>query len=208
MRFRWRSWRLALRLGLSSWVRLTPKRRTHGDELVMNKWMYLRMSGSTRGLLTRPHIRSFLSANFALTAFWEVRSKGVGLPRDHRFDWPRGGYGVCVTMHDLPGALFRSKDHRNPQIERRDIPPFAYPSFVPLYPHNVGKFRGHILLYDIEASDLATADLRCGRSIVSATCSHPCAGGPRGLARVTSSRWENISLLGSGLPLTNSRRAP
>jgi hypothetical protein len=42
------------------------------------------------------------------------------------------------------------------------------------------------------------------RSIVSATCSHPRAGGDKGLLRVTSSRWEKSLLQGSGFPLTNS----
>jgi hypothetical protein len=32
--------------------------------------------------------------------------------------------------------------------------------------------------------------------MVSATCSHPCAGGPKGLARVTSPRWENSFFVG------------
>src|SRR6266702_8807273 len=45
------------------------------------------------------------------------------------------------------------------------------------------------------------------RSIVAATCSHPRTGGPRGLARVTSSRWENTILLGSGFPFANSPSA-
>jgi hypothetical protein len=64
-------------------------------------------------------------------------------------------------MHYLLGALLRSKDHRDPQIEWGDILASAYLGLAPLYPHNVGKLRGHILLYDLEASDLATADLRC-----------------------------------------------
>src|SRR5215217_6665634 len=42
------------------------------------------------------------------------------------------------------------------------------------------------------------------RSWASRTSSHPRAGGPKGLARVTSSRWENSSCTGLGLPLTNS----
>ena len=32
----------------------------------------------------------------------------------HRLCWLRGGYGVYVSMHYLPGAIFfGSKDHRN-----------------------------------------------------------------------------------------------
>jgi hypothetical protein len=64
-------------------------------------------------------------------------------------------------MHYLPGAFFGSKDHRNPQIEWQDLLPSACLCLAPLYPHNVSKLRGHILLYNIEASDLAIADLRC-----------------------------------------------
>src|SRR5919202_7099776 len=80
----------------------------------------------------------------------------------HRFDWPSRGYRVCVPMHYLPGAIFWPKDHRNPQIEWGNILLSAKLGPVALYPHNVGQLRGHILLYDIEASDLATADLQCG----------------------------------------------
>src|SRR3712207_5697733 len=64
-------------------------------------------------------------------------------------------------MHDLPGAFFGSKDQRNAQIKWQDLLPSAYLCLAPLYPHHVGKLRGHILLYNIEASDLAIADLRC-----------------------------------------------
>jgi dipeptidyl aminopeptidase/acylaminoacyl peptidase len=39
----------------------------------------------------------------------------VGLLLYHRLGWLRGGYRVGVTMYNLPGALFRSKDHRSPQ---------------------------------------------------------------------------------------------
>ena len=65
-------------------------------------------------------------------------------------------------MHYLPGALFGSKDQRNPQLERQHLLSSACLRLAPLYPHNVGRLRGHILLYNIEASDLAIADLRCG----------------------------------------------
>src|SRR3712207_8824636 len=42
---------------------------------------------------------------------------------DHRFCWLRGGYGVCVSVHYLPGALFKSKDRRDPHGNRGDILP-------------------------------------------------------------------------------------
>src|SRR5687768_5270148 len=42
------------------------------------------------------------------------------------------------------------------------------------------------------------------RFMVEATCSHPCAGGDKGLLRVTSSLWENRSFIGSEFPFRNS----
>src|SRR5215203_7391880 len=42
------------------------------------------------------------------------------------------------------------------------------------------------------------------RSAAAATSPHPCAGGPKGLARVTSSRRENNLFAGSAFPLTTS----
>jgi hypothetical protein len=65
-------------------------------------------------------------------------------------------------MHDLPGSLFGSIDHRNPQSEGGHILPSANPGLLPLYPHNVGKLRSHVLRYVLEASDLAISELRCG----------------------------------------------
>jgi hypothetical protein len=41
----------------------------------------------------------------------------------HRFRWLSCGYRVCVTMHNLPDTVFRSKDHRNPQSEWGDLLP-------------------------------------------------------------------------------------
>ncbi len=49
--------------------------------------------------------------------------------------------------------------------------------------------------------------LYCPAEVTSATCSHPRAGGPKGLARVTSSLWENSLLTGSGFPFKNSSDA-
>ena len=65
-------------------------------------------------------------------------------------------------MHNLPGAIFGSKDHRNPQSERGGILPSANLCLYPLYPHNVGKLRSYVLRYGLEASDLTIPDLRCG----------------------------------------------
>src|SRR4028119_1084581 len=64
-------------------------------------------------------------------------------------------------MHPLPGAPFGSKDQRNPQIERQHLLPSACPRLAALYPHNAGKLGGHIPLQNVEAGDLAIADLRC-----------------------------------------------
>jgi hypothetical protein len=57
--------------------------------------------------------------------FCELRRDGVlrsslwvMLLLDHRLCWLRSGYGVCVPMHYLPGAFFRSKDARDAQSNR------------------------------------------------------------------------------------------
>jgi hypothetical protein len=64
-----------------------------------------------------------------LTA-WKGRSRTyalrVGLLLDHRLWRPRSDYGVCVPMHYLPGAIFRSKDHRSPHSVCSGVLPFAY----------------------------------------------------------------------------------
>ncbi len=73
----------------------------------------------------------------------------------HRLCGLSGGNGVRVPMHYLPGALFRSKDHRNPQSERGDVLPPANLGLRTLYLHNVGKLRSHILRYDLGADELA-----------------------------------------------------
>ena len=63
-------------------------------------------------------------------------------------------------MHYLPGAFFGSKDQRNPQLEWQHLLPSACLRLAALYPHNAGKLGGYILLQNIEASDLAIAELR------------------------------------------------
>ena len=62
----------------------------------------------------------------------------VDLLLDHRLCWLRGGYGVCVPMHNLPLTVFRSKDHRSPHSVRGDVLPGADLGLCPLYLHNVG----------------------------------------------------------------------
>ena len=43
----------------------------------------------------------------------------------HRLCWLRGSYGVRVSVHDLLGAFFGSKDHRGPQVIWTDLLPPA-----------------------------------------------------------------------------------
>src|SRR5215210_1532751 len=65
-------------------------------------------------------------------------------------------------MHNLPGAAFGSKDHRNPQIDCGDILPFTNFGLGPLHPHDVGKLRSYVLRYILEANDLAISEIRRG----------------------------------------------
>src|SRR5437870_5364645 len=65
-------------------------------------------------------------------------------------------------MHHLPGAVFRPKDRRHPQIEWGDILPSANLGLVPLYLHNVGKLRSDVLRSVLESNDLALSEQRCG----------------------------------------------
>jgi len=66
----------------------------------------------------------------------------------HRLCWLSSSYEVCVPMHYLPGAIFWSKDHRNPKIKRGDLLPSADLGLAPLYLHyDVGKLSSYVLLY-------------------------------------------------------------
>ena len=65
-------------------------------------------------------------------------------------------------MHNLPPAVFRSKDHRNPQSERRYIFTSADLSLWVLYLNYVGELSSYMLRYDLDANELAISDLRCG----------------------------------------------
>ena len=67
-----------------------------------------------------------------------------------------------MPMHNLPPALFRSKDHRNSQSERRYIFTSADLGLWVLYLHYVGKLSSYMLRYDLDANELAISDLRCG----------------------------------------------
>src|SRR5215208_7919216 len=57
----------------------------------------------------------------------------VDLLLDHRLCWPRGGYGVRVPMHYLPGAILWSKDHRNPKSAWSPILTCANLDLIALY---------------------------------------------------------------------------
>src|SRR5215211_9055169 len=78
----------------------------------------------------------------------------------HRPCRPRGGYGVCVAMHDLPGAVFGTEGHRNSQIAGGDILSSANLCIGALYPQDAGKLRSHVLRYGLEVVDLAISEIR------------------------------------------------
>src|SRR5215207_8114710 len=80
----------------------------------------------------------------------------------HRSGWLSRGYRVSVSVHNLPGALFRPKDARDAHSHRGDILPSANLGLVALHLHNVGKLRGHVLRYVLKASALAISVIRCG----------------------------------------------
>jgi hypothetical protein len=106
-------------------------------------------------------------------------------------------------MHYLPLTVFSPKDHRN----RRANGVISHSADLGLRPalfaprRQAPELRS---LYDLGPtnSPSLTCDAAC--SAVLTICSHPCAGGPKGLARVTSSRWENSFSVGSGFPFKNS----
>src|SRR5919112_4542162 len=87
----------------------------------------------------------------------------VDLLLDHRFGWPRGGYGVRVPMHYLPGAILWSKDHRNPKIAGGDLFPSTDLPIGPLYPTNVGQFGRDVFGNDLESVDLPISVVRCAK---------------------------------------------
>ena len=65
-------------------------------------------------------------------------------------------------MHYLPGAVFRSKNYRNPQSDGGELLTFANLGPGPLYSHDVGKLRSCVLLYDLVVNDLTISELRGG----------------------------------------------
>ena len=49
----------------------------------------------------------------------------VALLLYYRFGWLSRGYRGCVSMHNLPVTVFRSRDHRNPQSVWDDFLPIT-----------------------------------------------------------------------------------
>jgi hypothetical protein len=64
-------------------------------------------------------------------------------------------------VHNLPGAIFRPKDRRNPQSEWDAILPSTHLGLYPLYPHKVRTLRSYVLRYVLKGNDLAISKLRC-----------------------------------------------
>src|SRR5215213_8959337 len=93
------------------------------------------------------------SANFALR---------VGLLLDHRFRWLRGGYGVRMSVHDLPSAIFGPEDARDAQSYGANILTPANLGLVALHLHDAGKLGGNELRHVLEAYDLAIPVTRGG----------------------------------------------
>ena len=67
-----------------------------------------------------------------------------------------------MPVHDLPGPVFRSKDHRSPQSVWGDILPSTNLGLCPLYLYNIGKLRSHLLRYDLYGNHLTIPAERCG----------------------------------------------
>jgi len=67
-----------------------------------------------------------------------------------------------MTMHDLPGTVFRPKDACRPQSDWGDLLASANLDLEPLYLDDVRKVGSHILRYVLKASELAISVIRCG----------------------------------------------
>ena len=64
-------------------------------------------------------------------------------------------------MHHLPGAIFGSKGHRDPQIAWGDLISAANLCIGTLYPQNAGKLRCDVLCYSLEVVDLTISEYGC-----------------------------------------------
>src|SRR3569833_2490661 len=65
-------------------------------------------------------------------------------------------------MHNLPGAVIRTKDARSPKSHGGDLLFFCNFDLEPLYHHNVGKLGSHVRRHILEASYLAISVQGCG----------------------------------------------
>jgi hypothetical protein len=63
-------------------------------------------------------------------------------------------------MHHLPGAIFGSKDHRNPHGDWGGILAFDNFDLHPLDMHDAGKLWSYVLLYDLEGNAFAISEPR------------------------------------------------
>jgi hypothetical protein len=107
-----------------------------------------------------------------------------------------------VSVHNLPGALFRPKDHRNPQSKWGDILPCAYLGLLPLHPHNVGKLSSFVLRYVLEANHLAISELRGGTPYGLSNLLLPSTGGrAKGVSEGNVFSMGEHPLHGLGVPL-------
>src|SRR5712691_8660101 len=113
---------------------------------------------TTKNVLRYPERTRVQASRHAL----RPRRFATDLLLDDRFDGLSRGDRVGVSMHHLPGAVFRSKDARHPQSEWGDLLPSAKLGLDPLYPHHVGKFCSDVLRDVLESNDLALSDLRRG----------------------------------------------
>ncbi len=113
---------------------------------------------------------------------------------------PRSREGIGVPVGDLPPVLFPPVDGRHAEGERRQVVGVADPRPGPLDLDDVSQVPRCELGHAIEADRLAVPELgrdtvqRLGDLVPSAH------RGLTKLARVTSSRRENIRFFGSGSP--------
>ena len=63
----------------------------------------------------------------------------------HRLCWLRGGYGVRMSVHDLPSAIFGPEDARDTQSHGANILTPANLGPVALHLHDAGKLGGNEL---------------------------------------------------------------
>ena len=97
-------------------------------------------------------------------------------------------------MHYLPDTALGTKDHRSPQSDRGSIHASANLGSFPHQRHYVGELGSYALRYDLGANELTVPQKRCATLEGLGYLIPPAHGREEGLARVTSSRWENSAL--------------